>query len=150
MKKILASTALFLLAGLAGIFAQTNKKADKYLLASFQENFSNASDVNWKQVKNYTEATFTMNKKQLSIFYNQDNSLFAVSRNISPEQLPLALFVDLKKNYNKYWVSDLLELTIEGHTRYYITLETADKKKIMKSDEYGQWNDYQVANMVSR
>jgi hypothetical protein len=31
---------------------------------------------------------------------------------------------------------------IDGHSEYYITLEKADKKIIMKSDDSSQWSEY--------
>ena len=149
MKKILLTTASFLTMGLAAVFAQKSKSTDSYLQASFNEHFKNAKDVSWKLTKNYSEATFTIDNKQLTAFYNGDNQAFAVSRNISTDQLPLALLGDLKRNYSKYWITGLFELSIEGHSQYYITVENADGAKTMKADESGQWVTYNPAEKTA-
>jgi hypothetical protein len=141
MKKIFLSIAL-VIAGSAITFAQNNKPTDHYLQASFNENFSTAKDIIWKQAKNYTEATFTIDGQVLTAYYNGSKKPFAVSRNITPTQLPLLLIGEIKRNYSAYWVSDLFELMINGHSEYYITLEKADKKIIMKSDDSSHWNNY--------
>ncbi|MES1218378.1 MAG: hypothetical protein ABUT20_22925 [Bacteroidota bacterium] len=141
MKKILLFSALFLTIGLSSLFAQSNKE-NSYLQASFKEHFTDAKDINWKQTKDFTEATFTIGNKQLSIFYNQDNRPFAASRNITSDQLPLALLGDIKRNYKDYWITNLLELSIDGHSEYYMTLKNAEGEKTMKSGDSGQWISY--------
>ena len=142
MKKIFLSVALVLAAGLGFTFAQSNKTTDHYLQASFKESFSTAKDISWKQAKNYDEVTFTMDGHVLSAFYKDNHRLIAMSRNISSAQLPLTLLGDLKRNYNEYWITDLFELAIDGRTEYYITLENAEKKKVMKSEAAAGWVDY--------
>ena len=49
-----------------------------------------------------------------------------------------------------YWITDLFEISKEGHSEYYITLENADRKKLMKSDDYGQWVSYNLENVCVR
>src|SRR5258706_13850014 len=142
MKKIFLSIALVLTAGVAVVFAQNNKTTDPYLQASFKENFSTATDISWKQTKNYTEATFTIDGQVLTAYYNETKHPFAISRNITPSQLPLLLLGDIKRHYADYWLSGLFELMIDGHSEYYITLEKADKKIIMKSDDSSRWAEY--------
>ena len=144
MKKILLSLALIFTTGLSITFAQSSK-TDNYLQASFNEHFSTAKDIIWKQTKNYSEATFTINDQVLTAYYNGTDHPFAISRNIAPAQLPLSLIADIKRNYADYWISDLFELMINGHSEYYITLEKADKKLIMKSDDANEWSRYKTA-----
>lgn len=139
MKKVFLSIVLVLSAGAAVTFAQSSKTMNSYLQASFKETFSTATDVNWKQTKNYDKATFTMGGQVLSAFFKDAGQPFAISRNISTSQLPLSLLSDLKRTYADYWVSDLFELMIDGRTEYYITLENRDKKIIMKSDDSDNW-----------
>ncbi|MEJ0102233.1 MAG: hypothetical protein WDO19_06630 [Bacteroidota bacterium] len=142
MKKIFLSIALVFTAGATVTFAQNSKTTDAYLQASFKENFSAAKDISWKQTKNYNEATFTIDGQVLTAYYNETKHPFAISRNITPSQLPLLLLGDIKRNYADYWISGLFELMVDGHSEYYITLEKADKKIIMKSDDSSMWSAY--------
>ena len=142
MKKLFLSITLVFTAGVAVTYAQNSKITDPYLQASFKENFSAATDISWKQTENYNEATFTIDGQVLTAYYNETKHPFAVSRNITPLQLPLLLLGDIKRNYAGYWISGLFELLIDGHSEYYITLEKAGKKIVMKSDDSGRWSEY--------
>ena len=149
MKKIFLTAALVCTAGLGMVFSQSAKSNDSYLPVTFKEHFAEANVVNLKKVKNYTEITFTINHEQLSVFYNADNRPFATSRNILSTQLPLALSDNLKRNYKNYWITGLMELAIDGHSAYYVTLENAAGKKIMKSDDFGQWMAFRPEVMAN-
>ncbi|MCW3120326.1 MAG: hypothetical protein JWM28_4408 [Chitinophagaceae bacterium] len=149
MKKILLTMALSLTVGFSVLFAQSSKNVDSYLLDSFKDHFTNAKDVNWKQAKGYTEVTFTIDYHQLTVFYDGNAEPFAVSRNISSDQLPLALLNGIKRNYNHYWISDLFEVSKGGRSAYYVTLENADNKKILKSGDSGQWMAYHPAGKTT-
>ncbi|MFL5773633.1 MAG: hypothetical protein ACJ75F_10770, partial [Flavisolibacter sp.] len=45
----------------------------------------------------------------------------------------------LKKTSDKYWISDLFEMANDEGTSYYITLEDADTKMVMKSTTNSEW-----------
>ncbi|HLZ89425.1 MAG TPA: hypothetical protein VKQ52_19355, partial [Puia sp.] len=58
------------------------------------------------------------------------------------DQLPINLLTSLKKEYGDYWISDLFEIASDDQTNYYVTLETADKKIVLKSQGTEFWNEY--------
>ncbi|MGZ8517547.1 MAG: hypothetical protein ACXWWD_09360 [Chitinophagaceae bacterium] len=64
-----------------------------------------------------------------------------MTRNISSLELPISLQTNLKNNYSKYWISDLFEISNNEGTSYYITLENADSKIVLKSDS-NKWNTF--------
>lgn len=84
-----------------------------------------------------------MNEIVLFAYFNRNGDLLAVSRFINPNQLPLALLSSLKKQYMDYWVSDLFEIQTESGTSYYITIENADQKQVLKSEGISSWMVYQ-------
>ena len=47
---------------------------------------------------------------------------------------------NLKKNYDDYWVSDLVEVSKNEGTYYYITLENADTQLVLKSSGGSTWS----------
>ncbi|HEV7333366.1 MAG TPA: hypothetical protein VGN63_20185 [Flavisolibacter sp.] len=100
---------------------------------AFHHAFKNASDVEWKEAGSYYKADFTLNGQYVTAFYNTEAKLVAVTRNISPVQLPVTLQNNLKTAYEDYWISELFELSDENGTSYYVTVEDGDSKITLKS-----------------
>lgn len=138
MKKMIL--ALAILVSTVSAFASDVNVTEKVQKA-FKTEFSNASEVNWSQGDNYYKATFNYNGTYLFAFYNEEGELLALSRYISPVNLPFVLQNNLKKSYEGYWVSDLFEASKNGSTYYYITLENADTKIVLKSTG-NSWDVY--------
>ncbi len=140
MKKILFATALLLSVSFTTL-ANNNTSADPKIMAAFQKDFSGANDVTWEKAADFSKVTFTINGNTLFAYYSGNGKLIAASRNISSSQLPLNLFTSLKNEYSSYWISDLFEMSRNNTTRYYITLENANEKKILSSTSWG-WETY--------
>ncbi len=139
MKKILFATALLLSVSFATI--ANNKSTDPKAVAAFKKDFSGANSVSWEVAADYSKVTFTINGSVLFAYYSANGELIAASRNISSSQLPLTQFTALKNEYSDYWISDLFELSRNGSTTYYVTLENANEKKVLSSTSYG-WETY--------
>jgi hypothetical protein len=45
----------------------------------------------------------------------------------------------LKNDYSSFWVSDLYEMSKNDGTSYYITLENADQKIVLRSSNGSAW-----------
>jgi hypothetical protein len=56
----------------------------------------------------------------------------------------MSLQISLRNNSNGYWVSDLFELAKNGSTTYYITLEKADTKTVLKSTGGSDWEVFKT------
>jgi hypothetical protein len=67
----------------------------------------------------------------------------AVVRNILSDQLPIGLLTSFKSNYGKYWVSSLFEMSSDGQTSYYATLENSCETLVLKSNGFNEWAVYQ-------
>lgn len=138
MKKIMLVLGLMLSVAITSAFASEVKVSAKVLNA-FKKEFSTAQEVNWAAGDNYYKASFKYNDQNIFAYYNLDGELKAVTRYISSLQLPINLLVDLKNDFNEYWVSDLFELNNDEGTHYYITLEDADSVVKMISSNGGAW-----------
>jgi hypothetical protein len=146
MKKIILSIATMLMMGVSiSAFAGKNDEGTVNQLAvrSFKKDFTGASSVTWEQRESYTKATFSLHGQVLFAYYNSNGDLQAVVRNITSDQLPINLLSSLKKEYGDYWISDLFEIASDDQTSYYVTLETADKKVVLKSQGAEFWGEYQ-------
>jgi hypothetical protein len=112
------------------------------VLQSFRSSFKNACEVKWTTKSNYYEANFSFNGQYVSAFYDVDGKLIAITRNVSPSQLPISLQSNLKNDYSAYWVSELFEFSNDEGTTYYITVENADTKIMLKSSSDSNWSLY--------
>jgi len=141
MKRTIFTLALSLIlctASFANNDVTINQKAEQ----SFKKEFTQAKDVSWQKAGEMVKATFTLNERVLFAYYSESGDLVAVTRNITPDQLPITLVSSLRKNYAEFWVSDLFEMVSGGQTNYYVTLENADQKIVLKSEDFGSWSTY--------
>jgi len=118
-----------------------DENVNQKVLDAFKTEFTTAKDVEWSVGSNYYKATFNYNGKYVFAFYNENGELLGLTRYLSPSDLPLTLQNALKKSYESYWVSDLFEASKDEATNYYITLENADTKIVLKSSE-NRWDIY--------
>ncbi|HET9825885.1 MAG TPA: hypothetical protein VFP87_11155 [Chitinophagaceae bacterium] len=147
MKKIMMILALILT--LTTSWAFTGEEAiNKQALNAFKTEFAGASDAAWTVGTNYYKVAFTLNDQKLFAFYNSEGEFMAVTRYISSLQLPLNLQANLKKASGNYWISDLFEFANSDGTAYYVTLENADTKIVLRSVGGGDWSVYQKSKKV--
>lgn len=139
MKKMILTLAIAVstLSAFAGE-ENVNPKA----LDAFKTEFNAAKDVKWTVGQNYYKATFVYNEKHVFAYYNENGELLGLTRYLSPNDLPIGLQTNLKKNYEAYWISDLFEVTKNDGTAYYLTLENADTKIVLKSNAGSSWYVY--------
>ena len=140
MKKIILTLAIAV--STLSAFAGEDNVSPK-VLDAFKTEFTTAKEVEWTAGSNYYKATFTYNGKHVFAFYNTDGELLGLTRYLSPVDLPIGLQTNLKKNYSKYWVSDLFEVAKNNGTSYYITLENADTKIVLNAADGNDWSVYQ-------
>src|SRR5215203_610724 len=127
---------LILMMIVSSLFATTGNATEivsPKALKSFETTFATATEAAWTITENYYKVEFQLNGQTLSAFYNEEGKLIGVSRNISSLQLPIILQTELKKEFPKYWIADLFEMSTENGVEYYLTIEDADTKTILKS-----------------
>lgn len=126
-----------LLTILSSFFVQSAKANDEpvtsAVLRSFQTSFKDAKEVQWKIGIDFIKVEFVLEGQYITAFYAAEGKLIAVTKNISSTQLPIVLQAQVKKEYNDYWITELFELSNEELVEYYITVENADTKLVLKS-----------------
>ena len=132
MKRFLITlTVLFSLISMSS-FA-SDSKVDSRVLKSFQSSFKNATEVDWTVTNNFYKANFSLNGQYVAAYFDGSGNMMAITRNISSTQLPISLQTNLKNNYEGFWISDLFEVANEEGTTYYVTVENANHKLILRS-----------------
>ena len=109
---------------------------------AFRQEFVNAEVVQWENAGQFVKARFRMNDQVLSAYFYPDGEFLAVTRNILSDQLPIHLFTLLKKEYARYWITDLFEVSAKGASYYYITLQCCDNELVLKSEGGESWEKY--------
>ena len=143
MKNFFIASALFIASfSSPAAFANTGKE-NPVVMEAFSSAFAAAKNVEWTVTDNVYKATFTYNNQVVTAFYGADGTQLALTRNITSAQLPITLQAELKKNYDQYWISNLFEMTDAGGLNYYITIETADTKIVLKSESTYNWSTFQ-------
>ncbi len=130
MKKILIITSLFIVFHFSG-FTQEKENNESRIPTTFQTDFPGASEISWQEGVEFNKVSFSYKGTVMLAYYNPGGELIAASRNISSFQLPLRLLTSLKTNFDRYWITDLFELSVSDNTEYYVTLENATEKKIL-------------------
>jgi hypothetical protein len=148
MKTIFLSAVFAMLLATNSLNAAEVAEVNSVVLNAFKKQFANASDVEWSTGSNYYKASFLYNNNYVYAYYNPEGDFIATTRNISSVNLPMLLQTDLKQKYNNYWISDLYELAKPESTTYYITLENADQKIILKSSGGSDWTLYKKSGKI--
>ncbi|MBN8851688.1 MAG: hypothetical protein BGO55_05255 [Sphingobacteriales bacterium 50-39] len=139
LRRTAITMALFLTLGISYSFARPSLPSFKpfgsndEISVAFSKSFRHAQIISKESHKTYTKLTFRMNDMIMFAYYSENGELLAVTRNILSTQLPMNLLVDLRTDYNNYWISDLFELSGEGQDCYYVTIENADVKVTLHS-----------------
>jgi hypothetical protein len=142
MKKIILTLAIAF--STFAVFA-TETKVNTAVLDKFNSEFAGAAEVNWTSGAGFYKASFVYNTQRVTAFYSFEGEMLGLARNISSLDLPMNLQTSLKKEYGGRWITELFELSNEEGTSYYITLEQADSKVILKSTNGSQWSVYKKA-----
>ena len=151
MKKILLSIATVLMIGASAFAAGNNGGVSNELaVRNFKKDFATATNIIWEQRDALTKATFTLNGQIMFAYYNTNGDLQAVVRNITSDQLPINLLTSLKNEYNDCWITDLFEMASNDETTYYVTLETSEKKIVLRSSGSGVWEVYSKERKQTR
>jgi len=142
MKKRFLVLTTALIMTLSATFAQNNQPdVPATIVNGLEQQFTNATDVQWQTTDNLYKASFTVDGQQLRVFYSLDGQRIGISRNISVEQLPMVLIKDVKEKEATNTITDLFELLTDRGTEYFITYKGNKETKTYKSNgEY--WTRY--------
>jgi len=132
---IALTAALLFTAGVGSSFAHSTAKDNDNIDVYFHKDFQNAELISTSTGTGFVKVIFKMSSMILTAFYSNSGELLAVTHNITSTQLPLQLLMQVKRNYSGYWISDLFEYNANGSSSYFLTLENADSKITLRSND---------------
>lgn len=146
MKKIVLSVAFMMSLGIAAVFAGIPDVNAK-VLEAFKEQFPTATEAEWSTTSDYYKADFVFNDNHVSAYYSLEGEFLATLRYISSVNLPMLLQASLKNDYSNFWISDLYEVAKYDGISYYVTIENADQRIVLKSNGSG-WTVHKKTGKV--
>lgn len=146
-KKIMMLMGAFILICSISFANGSSYEIPAIISSNFTRHFAQAKNVSWEKMDNYYKASFELNSMVLFAFYGNDKHFIGIAHNLSSDKLPLMLQADLKINYSGYWITDLVEYSVNHMPGYSVTLENADQKITLKSDNLSHWD---VSTKISK
>lgn len=132
MKKIITILAIMLTTGAA--FASNDNVTDnKKAMATFNKEFTGASDVAWYNSGEGTVAKFSLKNSKVTAHFNKAGELLATSRYITDAELPLGVINKLIKRFPGQNIRNIVEYSAEGESTYVISLESETEWTILKA-----------------
>lgn len=117
-----AAVIFFTASSFTGSPAPTENESVKMI---FKKDFSNASEVTWKEKGGYYFASFSDNGEKTGAAYDEEGNLIATSRCLYSNALPAAVTDALTARFPKAMIgSHASEVTNNDETSYYVTVST--------------------------
>ena len=95
--------------------------------ATFQKEFSGATNVEWTQAKDIISVSFVLSDSRILAYFTTDGELIGTARNVLFNQLPLAVIKEINNRYGNAPISDIIEYTSGMDTFYGMYVDTPTK-----------------------
>ena len=105
--------------------------------ATFQKEFSGATNVKWTESKDVISASFTLSDSRIIAYFTTEGELLGTERNVLFNQLPLAVIREINNRYGNAPISDIIEYTSGIDTFYGMYVDTQTKHLKLKISSEG-------------
>jgi len=135
MKKV-----LYLVVLLTSLSAAANTAppeiSDKVIKA-FKETFSEAENVNWREMENSCQADFKISEIKVRAIYDKEGVLLQTVRYYDEKNLPANILAKLKNKESDKEIFGVTEISTENEIAFHIVLKDEKNWYWMKSDAVG-------------
>ncbi len=128
MKKIVLSLAALLTVGAATLSANPLPEPNPKALEVFNREFASARFAKWSEDEGLAKVSFVLGGTRAIAFFDEGGELLGSIRDLTFNQLPLAVLTSIDKRYKDAAIYDFRELTNAEGTRYTMTVEDKGKK----------------------
>lgn len=144
MKSNFILLCLVLATGFNSLFANVGSEVNSSVLRTFQKEFANAERISWSTTGPLAKATFTIGGQEWYAFYSEAGKRVALGRNIHISHLPINLITDVNVTYFQkgYWATAAFEVSKDDESAFYMSVENADEKLLLKSINLSEWMVY--------
>ncbi|HEY4968172.1 MAG TPA: hypothetical protein VII28_17320 [Puia sp.] len=139
-KKILILTTSLVLILSASYARSSANPVPKYLSTAFANDFSRARDIQWESYNGYYKVSFEDMGKAAYAYYTKAGEFMGFAVHLSADKLPVALRTMINEQYPGYWITELYQFTIDTTAGFFVTLENADRKIMLKAEAGETWS----------
>ena len=138
MKKLMIIALLGLM--VSQVSAQKIKESEvpKVVKDAFMKAYPVAKDVKWGKEDGGYEASFDLNKKDMSVVLDEMGMVKEVETEIAKSELPNAAQETLKKDYPGYKMEETAKIVSKGITTYEAEVEKGEKTFELIFDSNGK------------
>jgi hypothetical protein len=105
--------------------------------ATFQKEFSGATNIKWNEGKEIISATFVLSDSRIIAYFTTEGALIGTERNVLFNQLPLAVIKEINNRYGNAPIFDIVEYTSGTETFYGMGVDTPTKHLKLKISAEG-------------
>jgi len=105
--------------------------------ATFQKEFSGATNVKWTEGKDVISVSFVLSDSRIIAYFTNEGDLLGTERNVLFNQLPLAVVREINNRYGNAPISDIVEYTSGMDTFYGMYVDTPTKHLKLKISSEG-------------
>lgn len=140
MKKFILLSCTILLVSVSFAF---NPVVNEDVLKSFNETFSNVSQVKWEEYKGYYSASFIKDGIRTQVNYDMKGNMLGSLRYYFPDKLPLNIYNNLKKQYSSKTLYGVTEVTYGNKIVFLVKIEDEKNWLTVKVDSNGNTSVYE-------
>lgn len=93
------------------------------LKSNFQQNYSNATDVEWEKDDLNYKVEFDVNNMEHEIWYSKEGEVLKSEMEITDRELPKTVSLAIKNNYSDYKIDSVEVTEMKGEKTYEVELE---------------------------
>ncbi len=105
--------------------------------ATFQKEFSGATNVKWNEGKEIISASFVLSDSRIVAYFTSQGELIGTERNVLFNQLPLNVVKEINNRYGNAPIFDIVEYTSGTETFYGMVADTPTKRLKLKISAEG-------------
>ena len=134
MKKV-----LYLVMLLTSLSAAANNppEINDKVMKAFKETFSEAENVNWREMENSCQADFKISEIKVRAVYDKEGVLLQTVRYYDEKNLPSNILAKLKSKQADKQIFGVTEISTESDIAFHIVLKDEKNWYWMKSDAVG-------------
>lgn len=103
-----------------------------------KKDFPAATDITYKEAKDYTVVSFAVNSQRMQAFYDNNGVKIGTSRTIQLKELPGDAAAVIAAQYAAYTATEAIEMKSEADgTSYFVHLQNNQQKMILQIDTDG-------------
>lgn len=138
--RTIAVIILAMLCHYAGRSACNNEDSlNKKIETAFKNAFTGAKYIHVEKQKDLVKISFMQEEQKMFAYYSGDGELVALGHNITVQQLPLSASSRLKEKAENKFLTELFEVSQNGETNYYATIDDGEWSTIFIADGAGKW-----------